>query len=224
MNWPLAIERHRLALLGIVASMIALLGGRDAAGPVTRGLRRAAVALLRPAESAARRLIVIAARGLVLAPSPSRPPPAGLGPQRRGPGKRAFRLHDPAQRFRRRRLVVVARGVPRIRSFWASPLPSPPPPPAPPAPRPDPAAPVEADSLRLRLTLLEAALTDLPRQARRLARRRARAARAPAGRPPRSPLRLGRPPGWRQRPTREVDHLLRESHALAMEALRVDTS
>jgi len=64
MDWPLAISRNRAALLAMVGAIAALLGGREAgAGGVARGLRNAALALLRPAESAARRLIVIAARG-----------------------------------------------------------------------------------------------------------------------------------------------------------------
>ncbi|MCA3563817.1 MAG: hypothetical protein IOC90_12360 [Methylocystis sp.] len=64
MDWPLAISRNRAALLAMVGAIAALLGGREAgAGWVARGLRNAALALLRPAESAARRLIVIAARG-----------------------------------------------------------------------------------------------------------------------------------------------------------------
>ncbi len=61
---PLAITRNRQALLPIVAAIVALLGGRD--GLIPRGMRRAALALLRPAESAVRRLIVIATQGLAL--------------------------------------------------------------------------------------------------------------------------------------------------------------
>jgi hypothetical protein len=54
MNWPLAIARNRTALLAIVAAIIALLGGREG-GAISRQLRNAALALLRPAEAAARR-------------------------------------------------------------------------------------------------------------------------------------------------------------------------
>ncbi len=227
MDWPHAIERHRQALLAIVASLVALLGGRDGAGLIPRGLRRAALALLRPAESAVRRLIVIAARGLVLPARGARPFPVGLAGQWGGEPRAgrapAFRLFDPPQRFARM-IRVEPRGVPRIRTFGAgfSPLApvAPPPPPARPVPRPDPDAPVESGALRLRLAALELALADLPRQARRLVRRLARERSGP----PRRPLRIGRPPGWRTAPDREVDRVLRECHGLALEAVRADTS
>ena len=127
MDWPLAIERNRQALLGIVASIVALLGGRDGAGPIARGLRKAALALLRPAEAAARRLIVIAAQGLrrsglVAPPSPRRPPPGAI-PRRAGDGGRppAFRLFDRPKRYRLA-LRAEPRGIPRIRTFWGPPL------------------------------------------------------------------------------------------------------
>lgn len=207
----------------IVVAIVALIGGREGEGGIARRVRSAALALLRPAESAARRLIVIAARGLAVAPAAPRPAPAGL---RRGAGGRriAFRLFDPPLRLQQMRLVAAPRGTPRIRSFWSAPIiASPIVAPPPPALRPDPDQPVPVGRLRLRLAALEAALADLPRQARRLARLRARRQAAfPA--PPRSPLRLGRPPGWRKRPEREVDRLLRECNLLAHDALRSDTS
>ncbi len=76
MDWGLAIHRNRTALLAVVAAIGALLQGagvRDGAGMIARKLHNAALALLRPAESAARRLILLMARGLVL---PLRRPPA----------------------------------------------------------------------------------------------------------------------------------------------------
>mgnify|MGYP003532156369 CR=1 FL=1 len=68
------------------------------------------------------------------------------------------------------------------------------------------------------------ALEDIPRQARRLARWRSRP--VAERRPPReSPLRAGRPPGWRLRPTHEVHEILKECHWLARNAhLQLDTS
>ena len=230
MDWAFAIERNRNALLGIVASIVALLGGRDGDGPIARGLRSAVLALLRPAESAVRRLIVVAARGLVVAPWSQRPFPAFLRGKGGGKGSRAggdrtpaFRLFDPPMRFGRM-LRAAPGGIPRIRTFWGPPLAQPTPPPLPPpAVKPDPDAPVESGTLRLRLAALELALADLPRQARRLARRRARQSAAPHAIPP-SPLRIGRPPGWRRRPIRDVDQVLRDCHGLAMDALRADTS
>jgi hypothetical protein len=185
MHWPQAIARNRTALLAVVASIVALVGGREG-GPVARGIRNAALALLRPAEAAARRLIIIAARGLVLPPRPaptfSFPPVRRSGPGGAGSGRRpAFRLVDPRKRFGRR-LKPPARPavVPRIRTFWPVP-PRPvaiatPPPAQPVGPRKpvDPQELVDAARLRLRIAALDGALADLPRQARRLARWRAR--------------------------------------------------
>lgn len=224
MDWTPVIERNRTALMGIVAAIAALLGGDC---PVARALRNAALALLRPAEAAARRLIVIAARGLAVPPGAPFP---GAHVFHRTPQKTesvpAFPLFDRWKRFGPLLRPLPPAGIPRIRSFWSGPLLAPALPPAPPPPvvkTADPDAPVDAARLRLRLASLEAALADLPRQARRLARRRARAAAAPDI-VPRSPLRPGRPPGHRRRADRDVDEVLRDCHALAREALRSDTS
>jgi hypothetical protein len=241
MNWPLAIARNRTALLAVVATIIAFLGGREAdAGPIARRLRNAALALLRPAESAARRLIVIAARGLG-APAP-RSAPVFSAPDLAGapkPGQEgglsgvsrppAFRLFDRRKRFLSKIKTPPPAGVPRIRTFWsaAAPWPS-----AAAAALPtaatqtDPDAPVDSNRLRRRLGALERALADLPHQARRLARWQARERTrrevkpgVAVHQPLHSVLRPGRPPGWRARPGREVDLVLRECHALALQAL-----
>jgi hypothetical protein len=220
MDWALAISRNRNALLTIVAAIVALIGGREG-GPIARRIRNAALALLRPAESATRRLIVIAARGVSVSPGLSRPPishaAAAAAGRERPP---AFALFDRQRPFALCPTVKRPRLIPRIRTFWGE-LPPPPPLPAAAGAPPDPDAPVDAGRLRLRLRSLEAALADLPRQARRLARWRAR--RAPDIRPY-APLRLGMPPGHRRRPDREIDIVLRECHALACDALRSDTS
>ncbi len=220
MHWPLAISRNLDALRAVVAAIGALLAGHNER--IARRLRNAAFAMLRPAEAAARRLIVIAARGLVLAASGARSF-AWAGQARAAAGARipAFRLFDPKGRFPR--LVRVApAGIPRIRTFWGAP-PAPPPPPAPRSP--EPAAAVGAARLRLRLAALEAALADLPRQARRLARWRARWQARHADRSgalPPSPLRIGRPPGWRAKATEPIDDVLRDCHALALDCLARD--
>jgi hypothetical protein len=229
MNWPLAIARNRSALLAVVAAIVALIGGRDG-GPISRHIRNAALALLRPAESAARRLIVISARGLAVAPRPApdfclRPVLAG-GRQvdgRQVDGRPcvsrppAFRLFDRRKRFGPLFRPLPPAGVPRIRTFWAPAAPLPPAPAAAPR-RPDPQELVDASRLRLRLATLERALADLPRQARRLARWRARRLPGPGSRLG-SPLGLGRPPGYRERTDRDVDRVLRECHLLALDAL-----
>ena len=64
MDWARAIERNSEALKGIVETLFAMLG----LAPVVRlprSVHSAVLRVLRPAESAMRRLIVIAARGLV---------------------------------------------------------------------------------------------------------------------------------------------------------------
>ena len=67
-DWAGAIERNSEALKGIVAALFAMLGldGEDAVSRIPQPLHRAVLRVLRPAESAMRRLIVIAARGLVV--------------------------------------------------------------------------------------------------------------------------------------------------------------
>jgi hypothetical protein len=229
MDWVCTIDRNRRALALVVAAIAALIGGRDDQGPITRAVRRAALALLRPAEAVARRLVVMAAEG-VAAPPPRPAPVIPAGAARAGfrDSLPAFRLIERQPRLQPLRLVAPPRGVPRIRAFWAAPRPATAALIASPTrnPSPGPDTPVDAAPLRRRLAVLEAALADLPRQARRLALWRARFARRRAGEPAAlapSPLRFGRPPGWRPRPGRAVDELLRECNLLAHDALRRDT-
>ena len=79
MDWDLAIKRNSKALKGIIEVLFALLGldGTDAASRIPRSLHSAVLRVLRPAESAVRRLIVIAARNVVVKLAPSRPMPEG---------------------------------------------------------------------------------------------------------------------------------------------------
>jgi hypothetical protein len=82
---------------------------------------------------------------------------------------------------------------------------------------------VNAKPLCRRLAAIKLALDDLPRQAKRYARWRARPIEA---RRPRfaSPLRPGRPPGHRKRQTHEVDEILKECHWLARTVPAPNTS
>ena len=66
MDWDLAIKRNSEALKGIIAALFAMLGldGTDVVGRIPHRLHRAVLRVLRPAESAVRRLIVVAARGV----------------------------------------------------------------------------------------------------------------------------------------------------------------
>jgi hypothetical protein len=82
---------------------------------------------------------------------------------------------------------------------------------------------VGAVRLSRRLQALKLALEDLPRQARRLVRLRAKREKVPSLKF-KSPLRPGPPPGHRRKPIHEVDEVLAECHWLAWDAMRLDTS
>ena len=245
MDWNAAIEKNREALKRILAMLVAMAELAGGGATLPRHLHRAVLRLLRPAESAARRLVIVAARGSVVTLPPLRPRTAkpgqtilrnGIGtgilmPPNVGPSAQAapaaplsLPLLDPLRPFRHR--LPAASGVPRI-SFpgFSKPFPV--------AIRraPAPDDPIDASRLTLRLAALASALDDLPRQARRFARWRACGADA-AGKPCDSgrvqrlwPMRPGRPPGFRRRSTHEVDEILKIVHGLAFWALeRRDTS
>ncbi|WP_442577476.1 hypothetical protein ACSBOB_18020 [Mesorhizobium sp. ASY16-5R] len=224
----------------------------DPALILPRHLYRAILRLLRPAEAATRRLIIAAARGIVVAlPRPRKPKPdpairrgprafMPMGPKKRlWPTARTWSLPllDPLHRpFRVHRPHLPAHAAPRISwlDFNARLSPLPPP--------PSPDDPIDAARLGARLEALGRALDDLPGQAKRFARWQARRdatlsqGGSAAGRSRRiSPLRRGRPPGCRlsrydpsadhPRRVREVDEILAHAHALAVYALeRPNTS
>ncbi|MEO4000173.1 hypothetical protein [Mesorhizobium sp. CAU 1732] len=245
MDWKAAIETNRQALKRVLVGLVAMAGiiggGADRTATLPRHLHRAVLRLLRPAEAAARRLVIVAARGLVvtLPPARLRKPKVLAGPQtgQASPRKagHGFQLFDPLPRSRRPRRSSRS-GVPRI-CFPGLREPFP-------VPRPPSADDLlDAGRLTLRLTALASALDDLPRQARRFARwrvtRDAAATQSmghePAGaknisrQPGRIrrvwPLRPGRPPGARSRPTHEVHDILETVHGLAAWAMeRHDTS
>jgi len=157
-----------------------------------RHLHRAVLSLLRPAEAAARRLIIVAARGIVVALPPARPckprptstilrngigtgivMPRGFRPRSDTRATRTFALplFDRLPRWGAPPRPLAASGFPRI-SIPGLTQPCP----APRAPLPD--DPIDAARLALRLGALASVLDDLPREARRFARWRARAADA----------------------------------------------
>ncbi len=233
MDWDLAIKRNSEALVEIVADLFDRLGlvGEETVSRIAWPAYRAVLRVLRPAESAVRRLIVVAARGLVVKPAIARPRAAGAKRPRKGGISRVplFQLFEPHPRIMRPRRRAPRRPGPRIHMFNADGEFITIGPPLQPAETPAPARTKSADGLvnatRLirRLEALEAALADLPRQANRLARWRMRQAASPDPSFKR-PLRPGRPPGYRRRKTHEVDDLLSECDWLAFRAAMTDTS
>ena len=210
MDWDKAIERYELPLLRIVGALIALLVSArlDGAGlMVPRRVWRAVLFVLRPAEAAVRRLIIIAARALTSVAPVLRERRANAV---RMPVERpssavvmapAFQLFDPLKHFDFEPNDGGC-GFDGAAAFGADDLDD---------------TPINAIALHNRLRALRHALADLSRQATRLARFNARRdALLKALRPVRlSPMRPGLPPGWRQRPRHEVDTVLRDCHQLA---------
>jgi hypothetical protein len=248
-NWAETIERNCQALARIVAALAAMAG---LAERLPTQVYRTILRGLRPAESAVRRLIVIAARGLKVDLPPDRPKrqskPDGHGPagkrERKRGGRISFQLFDTRKRIPLKPGLreVVQKEEPRPYLF-AEPEPryaniqdgsvvlpwfKPPPPadPAPVQPPPPDRGTIDATRLGRRLAAVAAALADMPGQALRFARWQARRERIKLARPTAftSPLRIGRPPGLRKTPRDEVELLLKECHALACDALSPDTS
>ncbi len=222
MDWNAAIEKNREALKRVLAMLVAM-AGLDGGRPATlpRHLHRAVLSLLRPAEAAARRLIIVAARGIVVALPPARPrkprptstilrngigtgivmPPASgpapaLSRAARTPCLAALRSAAPLERAARGRRRAAFPRISVPGSTQPFPVPRRPRPTIRSTPRVLPCASARS----------AAALDDLPEQARRFARWQARAAdRAQAtvagggGRRIHrvTPLRPGRPPGGR---------------------------
>jgi hypothetical protein len=224
MDWNLAIKRNSKALKGIIEVLFALLGldGAEAASRIPRSLHSAVLGVLRPAESAVRRLIVIAARNVVVKLTPSRLMPQGRRiPKGGGSRPPSFQLFDPPKRLKPIRVMKVTRMVPRIHVFPYDTL-GPAPKPVIEAP-PPPDGRVSATRLHRRLNALKSALADLPRQAKRLVRWQQRRKASPWPKSTMS-LRTGRPPGYRRKPIHEVDEVLVACDWLAWEAMKPDTS
>ena len=232
MDWDHAIRRNSEVLAGIVETLFVMLGlvGEATVTWISWPAYRAVLRVLRPAESALRRLIVVAARGLVIAPAVSRPKTGGASKTKEErnlarpflPALRSAATHRAAAPQK-----ISKRAVPRIHFFnndgefitIGPPI----------RPAKAPARPKSADGMvnaaRVirRLEALEAALADLPRQAKRLARWRMREEKSenPSFK---TPLRPGRPPGHRRRAVHLVDELLSECDWLAFRAAMPDTS
>jgi hypothetical protein len=235
MDWPLIVERNRERLLAVLAPLFAVLGFDPRRAALARHMYRAFLITLRPAESAMRRLIIIAAHGLVvkLRLSAARTFPAGLGLKLRLALEKdaervpAFCLIDPLKRFApvdfewakewSKEQVMPRISVPDLIDpvFEDRFIPM----------RDDP---IDCAALRRRRRALKDVLDNLPCHARRLARWRARGelARMIAPKPSRlSPFRPGFAPGYHRHEPNEIDVILGDCHYFAVEAWRgPDTS
>jgi len=239
MDFKLAIERNRAPLLVEVLKLFAMIGLAEGVTieRISRPLHRQVLGILRKAESAVRRLIVAAARDIVLEPEEPRPPRprAKTSDKAKAEGeakekrkrKRGFLfgLFDPPRRTRKLfgRRPKQRRPEPRISVIDLGNNPMFPiflvtrqqEPPAAVVKKADDGM-VSAKRLIRRLLACADALQDIPRHAMRLARWQARPKEE--RRPERwSPLRPGRPPGFRQKARHVVDDILKECHWLAIQ-------
>jgi len=236
MDFKLAIERNRAPLLVEVLKLFAMIGLAEGVTieRISRPLHRQVMGILRKAESAVRRLIVAAARDIVLEPEEPRPPRprAKTSDKAKADGKAKakekrkrrplFNLFDQLTRFRHR-IKKRRRPQPRIQVKDLGNNPMFPiyvvvcqqEPPAAVVKKPDDGM-VSAKRLIRRLIAAADALQDIPRHAMRLARWQAKPKEE--RRPERwSALRPGRPPGFRQRSKHVVDEILKECHWLAIQ-------
>ncbi len=223
--WDGAVARNAQALANIAAQIFALLavyGGPDVVR-LPRAVHSRIIGVLRPAESALRRLIVIAARDVTVKQSPPRVTKVrGRNSPRKPASRMAFKLFDPRKRFTSHH-VVYATQTPRA-YFIAPDAPFSPLSPQPHSP-PDRFI-VQAASDRdigarrliLRVKALSSALENIPRQAMRLARLRFRKDKQLPSRLF-SPLRPGNPPGHRITHHHEIDDILAECHRFALGVL-----
>jgi hypothetical protein len=215
MDWPLAIHRNRTALLTIIMALMKSLGLVEGGGLTTLPLvlYRKALGILRPAESAVRRLIMIAAyvmalRGVKLRVRRREGLAEFLYSHRPNPHSEpaipAFNLIDPLKTF--------GREAPDRDEFDRFGF-------AEHSAAPD-RTPVPAAALGLRLLALKKALDDLPKQAKRLARWYHQRDLAHARRTPHrySPMRPGPAPGSLTAKRSEVAEVLTECHLLAIYA------
>jgi hypothetical protein len=217
--WDQAIVRNLGKLKVILEPLLAMLSVYEGVGAVQmpRSIHRNIMGVLRPAESALRRLIVMAARDLVVDDAAKPLPKRAPRKSKRSPPK-TFQLFDPRKRFRPHR-VTYSKHTHRIYVI------EPDPPFIPPflrGPRPEigaPEAPVKrisAASVTRRLHAFAAALENLPAQAQRMAKLRHRRAQK---RNFKSPLRIGKPPGHQNTAKRPIDQILAECHSYASAVL-----
>lgn len=243
-DWQAAELRFGGALKKVCRSLLAMTGIAGPAGPtfdapvmLPRQQWFSVNRILRTAESALRRLILVVAMGLKAtgqdsmparpekpgkAVKPGRPPESRAGPVHTGamaPAKapRAFRLFDPRKTFDgpdKRRHIIPDWRAPRI-LFLDAPFRSMPTKPC----FPVHGSLIPARSLVSRLMAMSRALEDIQCAARRLLRQQARRRADRAARRPVCPVRPGLPPAWRAKPGHEADLILRDCQFMALDAL-----
>jgi len=198
MDFSPYIDWNRTILLRLIAAVFGSIGLGDGVRPVTltRSMRSTVLHTLRPAESALRRMIFTLAVELE---SKGYIPPKWV--KRAAPDKPiessekrtrvpAFRLIDPRKWF----WWIGTKSRPRAKHMpWVSSFDEVRPALPEPCPPASPDDPMDADLICNRLLALKGALDDLPRQAKRMLRLKARDPRRFGVR---SPLRPGLPPGW----------------------------
>lgn len=219
-NWEGAIEQNRNVLLRVLMGLFALARISSPAGSeavLPRYIRSYIIKLLRPAESAGRRLIVLyslvhALKVPAMAKRASIPL-KGLIVAGEGERPAIFPLRDVRKCFDRPARRKGRKPIPRLtiiglteRVVEEIPVIS-------------PDDELDAKSLFRRMDALKRALDDLPKEAKRLMRFEARREMAPPGPGSRPALRLGFPPGHRQRHIHEVDEVLAETRLLVRYAL-----
>ena len=230
MDIPAAIDLNKTLLARIIAGLFTLLGGGTGPARISVELHRSIVRVLRPAESAVRRLIVVLVTitGVKALPprAQSRSVPPALARTGDAKKRQSFPLFDPWQRFYRQRQPPAKKApaaLPRILSLDYDGLRR---------LRESLDAPQRADkkpadispiNLLRRLEAVIGALENLPHQAKRLVRALARRQKFPHLKF-RKPLRPGRAPGFRVKPRLEIDRVLRDCEWLARNALPPDTS
>jgi len=234
-------EHYRLALLRVVAGLF-VSAGFAPGGPVVqtlpRRVRNAVLSVLRPAESAARRLAAVEARKLavpIYVAPPKRDPSRNKGQGKEtGPRAPRFRLIDPRKfyaelhpnhrkraRKPRREHSTEPQIQVRVAGFdgqpdfviWSEPK-----------PLSTPDDDLSAKAICRRMMALKLALEDLPAQAKRYVREIAKRKAAPPGPSSVPPLRFGLPPGYRKRHIHPVDDILWECHCLVRREPSPDTS
>ena len=230
-DWKGVIERQSRDLFFVMTEMF-FMAGLNKGVPVTvltRRVYRRILILLRPAEAALRRLIIIAARGIVLRVTPSGPFPKELAAKLKKMERASdaasdaaldkagripvFNLIEPLKHFAlpggRKPFQGRPTSFPRISvPGWSTPY-------FPPEPVPLTGEdPINAARLIRRITAFKHALATLPKQARRYVRWRGKmlleirklTARKRGSRL--STIRPGYPLGHRKKQIHEVDRVL----------------